>query len=305
MSPPTPTMQAVLERLAVEDAGLPDPTTLPTIEGRDLSERMNERWNVDLPRMAEVRDTMLGGGPGRVFVPEGDEGRGAILYVHGSGWAFGSMRSHERSARALAVAAGAPVAVFDYRLAPEHPFPAGLEDCQAAWRDFAAAMPGRKLGIAGDSAGANLAAAVMLDECEGRRMPDIGLLFYGVFDADFDSPSYIENAQGWGLTRAKMMRYWDWYAGDHDRGDPRLCPLRAPDAALRKLPPLYLNAAGLDPLRSDAERLAERLHGLDRQDQFRLWGGVVHGFMQMTSVLPEARAATEEAGEAFRTTTSE
>src|SRR5690606_22063255 len=101
------------------------------------------------------------------------------------------------------------------------------------------------------------------------------------------------NADGPGLTRAKMMRYWDWYAPADQRDDPRLCAARAPDDALRALPPLYLNAAGLDPLRSDAERFHARLTAAGRSDRLRVWDGVVHGFMQMTAVLPEARAATE------------
>lgn len=296
MSGPTRTMRAVIERLTLEDAGLPDPTTLPPEEGRALAERTNRRWNVDLPEMAEVREATLGGRTARVFVPAADAGAGALLYVHGGGWAFGSIDSHERAARALADAAHAPVALFDYRLAPEHPFPAGLVDVRRAWREFAGAWPGRALGLAGDSAGANLALGAMLD---GIR-PAAALLFYGVFDDDFDSPSYVANADGPGLTRAKMLRYWDWYAPADLRDDPRACPARAADDALRALPPLYLNAAGLDPLRSDAERFHARLTTLGRSDRLRRWDGVVHGFMQMTAVLPEARAATEEAGAAFR-----
>ncbi len=105
---PTPQMHAVLERLLVEDAGLPDPTTLPAAEGRALAERTNRRWNVDLPAMAEARDVGLAPGiAGRVLVPANDTGEGAILYIHGGGWAFCSMRTHERAARLLAVAAGA------------------------------------------------------------------------------------------------------------------------------------------------------------------------------------------------------
>ena len=296
MTRPTRTMQAVLERMALEDAGLPDWTTLPTAEARAMQERSNERWNVDQPPMAEIREEALAGLPARTFVPREDTGQGAILYVHGGGWAFCSMATHERAARTLAVAAQAPVALFDYRLAPEHPFPAGLEDVKTAWFGFSTAWQGRALAFAGDSAGANLATAAMLD---GARA-DAGLLFYGVFDADFSTPSYHAHADGPGLTRARMMRYWEMYAPEAARDDPRLAPLRATDAALASLPPLYLNAAGLDPLRSDAENFRARLTALGRRDRLRVWDGVVHGFMQMTAVLPEARAATEDAGAAFR-----
>lgn len=301
----TPQMRVVLERLLREDAGLPDPTTLPPAEGRALAERSNRRWNANLPEMAEVRDVRLASGvAGRVLVPNNDEGKGAILFVHGGGWAFCSMKTHERAARLLAVAAGAPVVTFDYRLAPEHPYPEGLEDCLAAWNAFGPLFPGRRLAMAGDSAGATLAVAAMLRlQTEGGAVPDSGLLFYGVYDDDFDSPSYRRYADGPGLTRAKMQRYWTWYQPEPARrSDPLVSPLKAPDAALRALPPLYLSAAGVDPLRSDTERFHARLSALGRDDRLRIFEGVVHGFMQMSSVLADAQTAAQEAGAAFRET---
>jgi len=296
-------MRALLERLALEDAGKPDPTLLPPTEGRALAADANARWNRNLLPMAEERNLTLGPDlPARLLVPEIDEERGAILFVHGGGWSFCSKETHERSARLLAIAARAPVVTFDYRLAPEHPFPAGVEDCVAAWRAFAGMMPGRALGIAGDSAGANLAVATLLSESGSHRaLPQVALLFYGVYAADFDSPSYVAQADGPGLTRAKMMRYWDWYAPDKaKRADPLLSPQHASDSALRALPPLYLNAAGLDPLRSDTERFFHRLRTLGRTDTFHVFDGVVHGFMQMSEDLPEAREATSLAGAYFR-----
>jgi len=299
----TPEMQAVVERLLVEDAGLPDPTTLPSAEGRALAARTNRRWNVDLPAMAEARDVELVPDlAGRVLVPDNDGGEGAVLFFHGGGWAFCSMETHERAARLLAVAAGAPVVTFDYRLAPEHPYPEGLEDCLAAWRAFGAMFPGRRLAMAGDSAGANLAVATMLRlQTEPGPTAAAGLLFYGVYDDDFDSPSYRLYADGPGLTRAKMQRYWNWYQpAPARRSDPLISPMRASDRALRALPPLYLNAAEVDPLRCDSERFHARLSALGRTDRLRIFEGVVHGFMQMSSVLADAQTATQEAGAAFR-----
>ena len=304
-SVPTPEMSAVIERLLIEDAGLPDPTTVPPAEGRALTERTNRRWNRDLPEMAEVRATELAPGvAGRVLVPTNDEGRGAILFFHGGGWAFCSMETHERAARLLAMTARAPVVTFDYRLAPEHPYPEGLEDCLSAWHGFAGLLPGRRLAMAGDSAGANLAVAAMLRlQAEGAATPAAGLLFYGVYDDDFDSPSYRIYADGPGLTRAKMQRYWNWYQPERARrSDPLISPLKASDGALRALPPLYLNAAGLDPLCSDGERFHARLSALGRDDTLRIFEGVVHGFMQMSLVLTDAQTATQEAGAAFRKT---
>lgn len=309
MARPTAEMQAVLDRLAVEDAGLPDPTTLAPAAGRAQAARANRRWNRDLPELA-VEIVTIPGGAGqdmvcRLYRPESC-GPGAVLHLHGGGFAFCDLDTHERASRLLALSCGVPVLACDYRLAPEHPYPAGLDDCRAAWR---ALRDGRfdlggPLAVAGDSAGANLAVALMLAEAaEHHPLPDAGLLFYGVFGADFSTPSYLGFANGPGLTRNKMIRYWDWYAPPDLRRSPLVAPIEATDEQLLGLPPLYVTAAGIDPLRSEAEAFHARLTALGRGDLFRLHEGVVHGFMQMSLVLEEARTAFAEAGNAFRTLT--
>lgn len=295
---PSPAMRTVLDRLAQEDRGLSDPTTLEPQAGRALAALTNIRWNEDLPPVAESRTLMHAGLPARLVVPEGDTGRDAILHVHGGGWAFCSAATHEGAARRIANATGARVLTVEYRLAPEHPYPHGLEDVLAAW---AARDTDLRWSIAGDSAGANLALAALLRLVdEGTPLPAQALLFYGVYGADFTTPSYELYADGPGLTRAKMQRYWNWYAARELRDRPAVSPLAASDAALAALPPLYLNAAGLDPLCSDTERLAARLRALGRDDPFDLFEGVVHGFMQMGLALPEARDAFQRAGAVFR-----
>jgi len=302
MTGPSPTMQTVLDRLAAEDAGLADPTTLAPQHGRALAELTNLRWNADLPPVREARTVMHAGLPGRWIVPENASIADAILHVHGGGWAFCSAATHEAASRRLAIACGCPVLTVDYRLAPEHPYPAGLDDLLQAWQ---ARDPTRRWSLAGDSAGANLALAAALRlVAAGEAMPATLLLFYGVYGADFETDSYLERENGPGLTRAKMIRYWDWYAPAAVRDDPSVSPLAAADEALAALPPLYLNAAGLDPLLSDTERLVARLVGLGRNDCFDLIEGVVHGFMQMSAALPEARDAFDRAGTAFRDITS-
>lgn len=310
-SQPSPEMAAILARLAIEDAGLPDPTLLPAMQGRAQAAQANARWNTNLPDMARVSDVVLDGPAGplpcRILVPKGPV-RGTILYLHGGGWAFCDRNTHDRATRLLARESGAAVVSADYRLAPEHPFPAGLEDARAIWaalcaKDAPFAGLTGPLAISGDSAGANIALALLLDPSAPRA--DCALLFYGVYGADFTTPSYTSFADGPGLTRAKMQRYWDWYAPQTARNDPQLAPLLASDAALAALPPLYLNAAEIDPLRSDTERLYARLMALGRADRFRLHGGVVHGFMQMSLELEEARRALADAGEAFRSLTSQ
>jgi acetyl esterase len=298
MSDPSDDMRAVLERLAAEDAGLPDPTLLAPERGRTLAALTNMRWNETLPEMAEARTVMHAGLPARLVVPTDDAGRDAILYVHGGGWAFCSPTTHEGAARRLAQACRAPVLSIGYRLAPERPWPAGLEDVTAA---FLATQGPRRWSVAGDSAGANLALCATLRLIsEKRRMPAQALLFYGVYGADFASPSYVAQANGPGLTRDKMRRYWDMYAPEQLRANPEIAPLQAPDDALAALPPLYMNAAELDPLRSDTERLRDRLRALGRDDPCDVVPGVVHGFMQMGQVLPAAAEAFRKAGDVFR-----
>jgi acetyl esterase len=290
----------------------PDPTLLPPEEGRAQSERANQRNNVNLPPMARATDIIvaanaeLGSPPCRmrVFVPH-NAGAGAVLFVHGGGFAFCSPETHERCARVLANEVRLPVLVPDYRLAPEHPFPAGLYDVVACLRAafIATAEAGVSAGpllVAGDSAGANLAlAAIMHEQRAGRSRPAGALLFYGAFGVDFSTESYGRYAEGPGLTRGKMQRYWDWYCADEPaRRNPLAAPLQADDDVLRGLPPLYLMAAGVDPLLSDTLLFAERLQAVGRDDPLSIVPGVTHGFLQNTNELAAAREALAAAGEA-------
>lgn len=310
-----PRMQAIWERLLVEDAGLPDATLLPAAEGRALQARLTRRWNVELPEVAAVETLTIPGPFGAVDVaaelttPKGAR-PGCILFAHGGGWAFGDLDSHRRLTRALAIESGLRVLSVDYRRSPEDPYPAGLEDYAAAWKWLVAAgarepaLAGVK-AVAGDSAGANLALALALRQIEaGQIGPDAALLFYGVFAADLDSPSYLRFAEGFGLTRARMARFWKWYAPDLNEGeraaDPQLQPLRASEGMLARLPRLYFNAAGLDPLLCDTLALLRRLDDAGVEYSFDLFEGVHHGFMQMTGFLEDAREATRRAGRFLR-----
>jgi acetyl esterase len=283
-----------------------DPTLLPASEGRAMAARANLWWNRDLPQMARAEDALIAPNPelgtpaipARLLVPADARG-GLLVFVHGGGFAFCDPATHERCARVLARETGLAVLVPDYRLAPEHPFPAGLLDTVATLRAapaFARAeglVPG-KIVVAGDSAGANLAVAALLAEIdEGRPVPAAAAaLFYGVFDADFETPAYRAFRDGPGLTRGKMERYWDWYMPDPAaRTSPLAAPVRAEDAALAALPPVFLLAAGVDPLLSDTLNFAERLRGIGRDVAPVVVPGVTHGFLQMTQDLPQARDA--------------
>ena len=274
-----PEMAALAARILTEDGPQPDPTLLPPSEGRRAAEIGNRRWNVALPEMERVAiahvpgDPALGSAEVRLLVLVPPAAReGAIFFIHGGGFAFCSPETHERCALVLAAETGLPVILPDYRLAPEHPFPAGLLDVVASWRaafDATASLGVRSgpLILAGDSAGAGLCVSALLHE-EARTPADSALLFYGVYDADFDTPSYRVFADGPGLTRAKMQRYWDFYVADEAaRRTPLAAPLLASDAAL------------------------------GRPERTSVVPGVVHGFLQMSHDLPQAREALGQAAD--------
>ncbi len=302
-------MAALISRVATESGPQADPTLMPPAEGRALSEETNRRWNANLPSLAKEANVWVEASAElgssrcrmRVLVPQ-DHAAGAILFVHGGGFAFCSPETHERCARVLAIEAGMPVLVPGYRLAPEQPYPAGLMDVIGCLRaaftatTSAGIQPGPLL-VAGDSAGANLALAATLHEQAADLFRVAGaLLFYGTYARNFATPSYRDFADGPGLTRGKMERYWGWYAGGRDvAGDPLACPLAATDEAFAALPPLHLMAAAVDPLMSDTLILHERLKALGRKEAVTVVPGVTHGFLQNTIDLAAAREALSAA----------
>ncbi|GLS18449.1 alpha/beta hydrolase [Labrys miyagiensis] len=310
----SPELARLLAAIDAEIGPQPDTTMLPPAEGRALAARLNQRWNGDLPAMAAVSEIVIPADPVlasadcrvKVLIPP-QSGDGALLFVHGGGFAFCSPETHERCARVLAAETGLPVLLPDYRLAPEHPFPAGLHDvvaCLGNVFESTAALgirPGPLL-VAGDSAGANLAlAALLFSQTRERKPVDGALLFYGVYDADFETPSYQRFAEGPGLTTGRMQRYWDWYLADKTaRTAPLAAPLRAGDEALRALPPLFLLAAEIDPLLSDTLNFAARLRALGRPAEMHVVEGVTHGFLQMTLHLAAARDGLKTAAAAAK-----
>ena len=314
----TPALDALWRRVQAEDAHLPDITRLPLGQARPQFEAVNRRWNAQLPRGTAARTEAFtlpapprpgraaGVGLGAVRVrPPGRRGteRGTIVHLHGGGWVFGSNDTHLGAMARLAERTGFEVIGIDYGLAPEHPFPHGLNDCAWAWRWLRTqpqAQRGRPWVLAGDSAGANLALALAIDlRHAGEPLPDAALLFYGVYDADHDTASHRRCGDGsFGLSTAKMAWYRTHYlAGGARADDPRVSPLRA---SLRGLPPLLVTAAELDPLHDDSAALAARLAEAGTPFEFRRYAGLHHGFMQMAAALPEADAAFDDAATFLR-----
>ena len=245
-------------------------------------------------RMAAVRDRDDAPVPVREYLA-GPDVAGSVVYLHGGGWAMGSIDSVDRLVRLLAIASGARVLSVGYRLAPEDPYPAGLQDAEAALRWAAEAFDGA-LAVAGDSAGANLATVA------ARRtgLPlALQALLYPVCDLGFDTPSYAEfGAGGFRLTRDDMVWFAGLYGGAAD--DPDVSPLRAPVEALRGSPPAYVLTCSHDVLRDEGEAYAERLRAAGVPVTVRRWPGVVHGFLRWPAVADVAQRGIDEVGAQLR-----
>ncbi|MFJ8568837.1 alpha/beta hydrolase [Streptomyces sp. NPDC093514] len=245
------------------------------------------------PAVASVSDTVADGVPVRIYDPApGPADRPLVVFLHGGGWMMCGPDSHDATCRSLAVAAGAVVVSVDYRLAPEHPWPAAPDDALTVllWaRDRARAYrcdPGRVV-LAGDSSGGNLAAVTAL------RAPELvagQLLFYPPLDASMDSASVETYAEGYFHTAAHMAWYWDQYGGDPEH--PHVSPLRAPD--LSGLPPALIVLADCDVLRDEGLAYARRLARAGVDCAVQLYPGVFHGFLGLP--LPAGAAALRAAG---------
>jgi acetyl esterase len=224
-----------------------------------------------------------------------------LIYIHGGGWVWNSIDTHDRLMRDYASGGGCAVLGPDYALSPEAPFPQALEECAAVvrWvaREGAAwGLDPTRILLGGDSAGANLAmgVALLLRETDPALKLQGLLLNYGVFDADLDSPSYREFADGYFLTREKMRFYWECYAPrPADRLNPLAAPLRAD---LKGLPPVLLHVAELDPLAAENHAMAARLREAGVPVRFELFPGTAHGFLRALNHVAEARRAVTLAG---------
>jgi acetyl esterase len=250
-------------------------------------------------------DTDGGPVPARVYWPAAaGDAAPIVCYFHGGGWVFMGVETHDRVCRRLANASGAIVVSVEYRLAPEHRFPAPLDDCSAAIRwlaDHGAELRGdpTRLAVAGDSAGGNLSAAAALRaRTEGPPLAAQALV-YPACDAAGDTASYETNGEGFLLTARDMRWFWECYLGPGgDPDDPYASPLRAAD--LGRLPPTIVITAEYDPLRDEGEELARRLDGADVPVELHRFDGMLHGFLGMDAWVPEADSAMARLGSFLR-----
>ncbi|MGL5736869.1 MAG: alpha/beta hydrolase [Beijerinckiaceae bacterium] len=241
----------------------------------------------------------------RLYHPTATDGLPLVIFAHGGGWTFGNIDTHDGTMRWLAATSACAVLGFDYRLAPEHPFPAAHEDMIAAIAfahtgALGPAFDPTRLALAGDSAGANIAlGALMAMRDNGQKAAATACLFYGCYAPVFDTESHSTNGVEYLLTTDMMRWYWRNFLGGHDNGRaPATCaPLFAD---LNGLPPLYLNAAGLDPLLDDTTILSARLARAGVRHRLDIWPGVVHGFLRLARELPLAQQALIAAGSYLR-----
>jgi acetyl esterase len=268
----------------------------------------------DPPREIDVRDLAWPGPAGslgaRLYEPHGlGAPSPGLLYIHGGGFVTCDLDTHDVFCRTLAVRGRVRVVSIEYRLAPEHRFPAAKEDSVAAFRWLARAAPGlgmdpARLGVAGDSAGGNLAAVVALHTREDAIRPSLHVPIYPATDATCTQPSHAALGDRWFLTSGMIDWYFDQYAG-HDpahRRHPDCSPLWAAD--VRGLPPALVYTAGFDPLRDEGEAWASRLREAAVPVRRHCFDALIHGFAMMTGVSPGSRLAVEriahEVGDALR-----
>ncbi|XRQ14907.1 alpha/beta hydrolase [Actinomadura welshii] len=272
----------------------------PTIA--EMRERIGAAGPAARRELPEVRDLAVRGPAGPVPVrmyrpaPRGDGPLPALVYLHGGGWVLGDVDNVDAACRDLAAAARCAVLNVGYRLAPEHPFPAAVDD---AWAVVAsvAREPGRygvlpgAVAVAGDSAGGNLAAAAALLARDHGVPLAHQLLVYPVTDTAMDTPSWREYGSGYGLDAGTLARFMDLYRAGADPSDFRLAPLRAADLA--GAAPATVITAEYDILRDEGEAYARRLAAAGVPVELRRYDGVVHSFFLLPEIFDAGAAAVE------------
>jgi acetyl esterase len=259
--------------------------------------------------VASISDAFAPGGgdrplPVRVYRPAASELLPLLLYAHGGGWVTGSLDSHDRLCRILANRLRVVLVSVAYRCAPEHVYPAALDDFEAAWRwarveAKTLGADGMRFAVAGDSSGGNLAAALTLRlRSDGAAQPDLQLLLYPPLDATCSRPSYREFTAGYALSAVLMAWYWDAYRAGAAKNAVGLSPLAAAD--LSGLPPAVIAVPEYDVLRDEALAYAARLETAGVPVRLIRCTGMIHGFLRWTGAVPAAHRWIDAIADAGR-----
>lgn len=303
-----PQAQALLDGLAA-DANAPKLYTLPPEAAREFYRALGAAVDLQGVPIGKVEDISIPGPGGeiplRLYTPvAAGGGSPALVFFHGGGWVIGDLDTHDALCRTLANESGARVIAVHYRLAPEHPYPAALEDCYAAvkWVEANASkldIDANRIAVGGDSAGGHLAATVSL-LAKSEKGPHIAfqLLIYPVTDVPGRSGSYKSFAEGYFLELPTMEWFFKAYAAGQDENDPLLVPLKAPSFA--GLPQAYVVTAGYDVLRDEGRAYADALKAAGVETEYVNYEGMIHGFFNLQAVLDVSREAVKSAAIALR-----
>ena len=277
------------------------------MEVAEARQAILQLFQVENPEpVAKVEDRTIptpnGDLPIRLYTPEGDGPLPVLVFFHGGGWVVGNLESHDATCRTLANAAGCITLAVDYRLAPEHKFPAAPEDCYEAtkWAVLNAAALGgdpQRVAVGGDSAGGNLAAAVALMSGD-RGAPSLAyqLLLYPVTNHSFDTESCKQNGEDYLLTKDSMVWFWDHYLENDEAGNaPYASPLQA--KYVNSPPPGLVITAEFDPLRDEGEAYGKRLQDAGADIKISRYDGTIHGFFSFFHLDAQKKALAEVAEE--------
>jgi acetyl esterase/lipase len=300
-----PQAKALLDQMAA--GGVPALNTLSPVDARKMFDMMIQLLGMKPQPVFKVEDRQIPGPAGqirvRVYTPEGNTPFPILVFFHGGGFVIGSVELYDEFCRELTNGIGCVVVSVDYRLAPEHKFPAAVEDCYAATKwvaENASSIGGNASHIAvnGDSAGGNLAAVVAQIARDSKKLPLVyQVLIYPVTGAGYDTQSARENAIGYFLTKDDMMWFDSLYLrNDADRANPRVAPLRA--KTLSGLPPALVITAEFDLLRDDGEAYADKLRQSGVPVVCTRYNGMIHGFMGMP--FDQGKKARQEVIKALR-----
>lgn len=287
-------------------AGRPKLESLPHAIGRAAVDKMSEDSEADPPEVASAVDGTLPGPAGAIrfrrYRPLGAKPGPlpTLIYYHGGGFVIGNIETHDSTCRRLANKSRCQVISIDYRLAPEHPFPASTDDSLAAFRhirDNAASFEAdpARLAVGGDSAGGAI-SAVVCQACRdaGDPMPAFQMLIYPATDSSKQSTSRTAFAEGYFLSGPLMEWFWKAYVpAGTDLSDLRLSPLLAKD--FKGLPPAFVLTAGFDPLRDEGRAYADRLIDAGVKTTYVNYPGTIHGFFSLTRFLQQGLKANDEA----------
>ncbi len=305
-----PQTRALLD--LIEQANLPPTHTLSPEEARRMYRERRHFTQPAPPEVAQLRDLEIDGPHGpvpiRLVRPQGapaDAVLPVLVYYHGGGWTIGDLDTHDTLCRELANGAGCAVVSVDYRMGPEHRFPAAVDDCIAAtyWvarNADALGVDASRMAVGGDSAGGNLAAVVAIAARDAADLPiAMQLLIYPATDQRRISASYQSNGQGYLLTQDTMTYFHDHYITDAAQDlDWRASPLLRED--LSGLPPALVLTAGYDPLRDEGLQYAQRLSEAGNTATHMCFERQIHGFITMGRVIDEANAAVALCSAALR-----